>query len=92
MDTIQGIILKHGENDYTYWRDFSLTDKEKEIITEIVKNHETEGFSIRGTMQDISAEITVSGMMQYIAKEVSNYDAERKTGTMDKNYRNKPGR
>ena len=54
---ISGIIFDHGNNDYALWEGFSLTDEEENAIMEILMNHDTEGYSIRGTRQDIAKEI-----------------------------------
>lgn len=54
---ISGIIFRHGENDLELWEGFSLTEEEENIISEILMRHDTEGYSVRGTKEDIAAEI-----------------------------------
>lgn len=44
---IVGFVTQFGEDDYSYWNGFSLTDEEKKQIQEIICRHDTEGYSIR---------------------------------------------
>ena len=55
--TIAGIILQHGEDDYELCTEFGLTEEEQKVIMEILKNHETEGGSVRGTRKEIADEM-----------------------------------
>lgn len=54
---ISGIIFEHGNDDYGFWEGFSLTEAEENAIWQILMNHDTEGYSIRGTRKDIAKEI-----------------------------------
>lgn len=54
---IHGIIFEHGTNDYGLWEGFNLTEDEENAITEILMRHDTEGVSIRGTLNEIAKEI-----------------------------------
>lgn len=49
---IYGIIFEHGANDYSLWEDFSLAVEEENTISEILYRHDTEGCSIRGTLEE----------------------------------------
>ena len=52
-----GIVTQFGKNDFSYWEGFSLTEEEKEQIQKIFQRHETEGYSVRGSRNDIAREI-----------------------------------
>ena len=54
---ISGIIFEYGKDDYGLWEGFNLTEDEENQIMEILMNHDTEGFSIRGTRKEIVEEI-----------------------------------
>lgn len=54
---ISGIIFEHGKDDYGLWEGFYLTEDEKNQIMEILMKHDTEGCSIRGTLEEIAKEI-----------------------------------
>ena len=54
---ISGIIFEHGKDDYGFWEGFSLTKEEENAICQILMNHDTEGYSIRGTRKEIAEEI-----------------------------------
>lgn len=54
---VVGLVTQYGNNDFSYWEGFSLTDDEKKQIQEILQRHETEGFSVRGSRNDIAREI-----------------------------------
>jgi hypothetical protein len=54
--TIAGILFRHGEDDYSYWEGFHLTEEEEEIIANILFKHDTEGCSIRGDYESIIKE------------------------------------
>lgn len=53
---ITGIIFKHEENDFELCEEFTLTKEEETIIQNILMKHETEGYSIRGTREQIKEE------------------------------------
>lgn len=55
--SIHGIIFKHGDDNYSLCTEFSLTEEEHNAIMEILKNHETEGGSVRGTRKEIAEEM-----------------------------------
>lgn len=57
MASIDGIIFKHGEDDFELWEGFSLSADEKQQIIEILSRHETDGCSVRGSKADILEEI-----------------------------------
>ena len=52
-----GIVFKHGQDDFSLWTDFSLTEEEETAVMEILNNHVNEGGSVRGTKEEIIAEI-----------------------------------
>lgn len=55
-NTISSIIFKHGDDDYSIWfPDFS--EKEMKRIVEILEEFTNEGYSIRGTKEDLIEEI-----------------------------------
>lgn len=56
MCEISGIIFKHGDDDFAYWTDFSLTKDEENTIWSILKKHEIDGCSLRGTRKEIADE------------------------------------
>lgn len=57
MNRIAGIVIEHGENDFGYWEGFYLTEAEENAIWDILRAHDTEGCSIRGTRKEIAEEI-----------------------------------
>lgn len=48
-----GILWQHGDNDYVLWEGFNLTEEEENIIWEVLSRHDTEGYSVRGTYDQI---------------------------------------
>ena len=54
---IAGILFRHGNDDYGMWEGFSLTDEEENEIWKILKEHSTEGCSVRGTRKQIAEEM-----------------------------------
>mgnify|MGYP004509049553 FL=1 len=57
MCKISGIVIEHGNNDFSYWEGFSLTQDEEDAIWNILDKHDTEGCSVRGTRKEIVEEI-----------------------------------
>lgn len=57
MNRIVGIIFEHGDNDLGYCEGFYLTEEEENAIWDILRKHDTEGCSIRGTRKEIAEEI-----------------------------------
>lgn len=53
---IKAIIFQNGNDDYELCSDFNLTKEEERKIMDILRNHETEGCSVRGTKKDIIKE------------------------------------
>lgn len=54
--TISSIIFKHGEDDYSIWvPDFS--EKDMKRIVAMLEEFTNEGYSIRGTKEDLIEEI-----------------------------------
>lgn len=54
-NTISSIIFKHGEDDYSIWfPDFS--GKEMKRIVATLEEFTNEGYSIRGTKEDLIEE------------------------------------
>lgn len=56
-ENIFGIITRFGEDDFSYWEGFSLSEEEEKQIMAILLKHDTEGFSVRGSRSDIAYEI-----------------------------------
>ena len=56
-ENIFGIITRFGEDDFSYWEGFSLSEEEEKQIMAILLKHDTEGFSVRGSRSDIACEI-----------------------------------
>ena len=56
-ENIFGIITRFGEDDFSYWEGFSLSEEEEKQIKTILLKHDTEGFSVRGNRSDIFNEI-----------------------------------
>lgn len=54
---VVGFLIQHGQDDYSYWEGFSLTEEEKEQLSNIFLNHDTEGCSVRGRKIDIVRDI-----------------------------------
>ena len=55
-NTISSIIFKHGDDDYSIWfPDFSK--KEMKRIVAMLEEFTNEGYSIRGTKEDLIEEI-----------------------------------
>ena len=57
MCRIAGIVIEHGNNNFGYWEGFYLTEDEENVIWDILRKHDTEGCSIRGTRKEIAEEI-----------------------------------
>lgn len=59
MDRIRiaGIMMEHGNDDFSYWDGFYLTEEEENAIWEILSKHDTEGCSVRGTLEDVIEDI-----------------------------------
>ena len=53
-ENIFGIITRFGEDDFSYWEGFSLSEEEEKQIMAILLKHDTEGFSVRGSRSDIA--------------------------------------
>lgn len=45
-----GFIHRYGANDFSIWN-VQLSDEDKESIEAILAKYETEGFSVRGSLQ-----------------------------------------
>ena len=54
---IVGIMFKYKDGDVSYWNGFDLTEEEQEAIGSILSKHDTEGYSARGTLEDVRNEI-----------------------------------
>lgn len=54
---IFGMIFRHGESDFSTWVGFDLTKEEQEIIENILAKHETDGYSVRGTLEECIEDI-----------------------------------
>ena len=50
-----GILYKHNDGTYSLWQG-NLTNDETRTIQEILNNHETDGYSIRGKYDEIIKE------------------------------------
>lgn len=57
MNRIVGIVMEHGDNDFSYWEGFYLTEEEENVVWNILNKHDTEGCSLRGTRQEIAEKI-----------------------------------
>ena len=51
---INGIISKHGEDDYELWEEFVLSKEDEKTIWKILQKYETEGGSERGTQREVA--------------------------------------
>lgn len=49
--------MEHGNNDFSYWDGFNLTEEEENAIWEILSKHDTVGCSVRGTLEDVIEDI-----------------------------------
>ena len=56
---ITGIIIKHGKNDYGLWEGFNLSEEDQNTIQQILMKYDTEGYSVRGTREEIAREMEV---------------------------------
>lgn len=56
---ITGVIIKHGKNDYGLWEGFNLSEEDENIIQQILIKYDTEGYSVRGTREEIAREMEV---------------------------------
>lgn len=58
MDTeIIGIMFSHSDGTVGYWNGFTLSEKEQNAIWKILSKHDTEGCSVRGSLEDVKGEI-----------------------------------
>lgn len=51
-----GVLFQHGDNDYALWEGFNLTAEEEKIIADILFKHDIEGYSVRGSYNQIIVE------------------------------------
>lgn len=52
--SIVGIMFQHGNgNDFGYWNGFSLSEEDNEAIQKILMKYDTEGCSVRGTLEEV---------------------------------------
>lgn len=52
--SIVGIMFQHGnEDDFGYWNEFSLSKEDEEAIWNILMKYDTEGCSVRGTLEEV---------------------------------------
>ena len=51
---IDGIIFKHGEDDFRLCEGFYLSDEDENAILQILSKYETAGCSVRGTRKQIA--------------------------------------
>lgn len=54
---IKGILFEHDDGTIGYWDGFYLTEQEENKIQEILARHDTEGYSVRGNIEDVRKEI-----------------------------------
>ena len=54
---ICGILFEHGENDLALCAGFSLSEEDERSIQDIFSKYDTDGWSVRGTREDIAKEI-----------------------------------
>ena len=57
MGEIISIVFKHDPDDFSFWTDFVLSKEDENTIMNILSKYETEGFSIRGTKEEIIADL-----------------------------------
>lgn len=50
---IVGIMFEHSDKTVSYWDGFSLTDDDQETIGAVLSKYNTEGYSVRGTLNDV---------------------------------------
>ena len=92
---IAGIVMQYGKDDYSFWDGFSLTSEEKEQIQCVLRCHETEGYSVRGSEEKEQIQCvlrchetegySVRGSKEEILTDISNPE---KTSVRDKIERN----
>lgn len=54
--TISSIIFKHGDDDYSIWFP-EFSEKDIKRITEFLEEFTNEGYSVRGSKEDLIEEI-----------------------------------
>lgn len=54
---IDGIIFKHGEDDFGLCEGFCLSEEDENAIQQILSKYDTEGWSVRGTRKQIVEEM-----------------------------------
>ena len=54
---IIGIMFGHSDRTVTYWDGFTLSEVEQNAILDILSKHDTEGCSVRGSLEEIRNEI-----------------------------------
>ena len=54
---IVGIMFEHSDKTVSYWDGFSLTYDEQETIGAVLSKYNTEGYSVRGTLNDVLNEL-----------------------------------
>ena len=54
---IIGIMSEYDDGTVGYWDGFYLTEEEQNAILDILSKHDTEGYSVRGNLEEIRNEI-----------------------------------
>lgn len=59
MDEIRiyGVIFSHGDGDYGLWNGIRLSEQDENAIQAILRKYDTQGVSVRGTMDEIIQEM-----------------------------------
>lgn len=50
---IVGIMFEHSDKTVSYWDGFGLTYDDQETIVTVLSKYNTEGYSVRGTLNDV---------------------------------------
>lgn len=54
---IVGIMFEHSDKTVSYWDGFSLAENDQKIIGTVLSKYDTEGCSVRGTLDDVLNEL-----------------------------------
>lgn len=71
---IEALLFKNGKDDYEIWSGFSLSQEDKSKIMDILSKYETEGCSVRGTLDQCINETFRNAMNGITLRDLLDLD------------------
>ena len=71
---IEALLFKNGKDDYEIWSGFSLSQEDKSKIMDILSKYETEGCSVRGTLDQCINETFRNSMNGIALRDLLDLD------------------